>query len=306
MTAKVTIASLTYNHEAFIEQTLRGFVMQQANFAFEVLIADDCSTDGTRAIIRAYQEAYPEIIKPIFRESNIGMGKNCVDTLSRIKTPYMVCCEGDDYFIDPLKLQKQVDFLDAHPDCAICFHPVIEKWEDRSRGDTVIPLPEHRFHKTDLELDDLLAYPFLPTCACMYRWRFVDEDFRAVFPENIMPCDYFMHLLHAETGGIHYMDEIMAVYRKHGNGAWYVTPETQKNFWFKTGLGQIYFQQTLHGHFAGKREMDVLPAMTRCWYNLLLASLHKRDFTAVETFAAEQPALYEQLVNTLFATGYRA
>ena len=113
----VTIRCLTYNHEPYIRQCLEGFVMQKTNFRFEAIVHDDASTDGTAAIIREYAEKYPDIIKPIYETENQyskhdGSLRRIMDAHTHGK--YVAMCEGDDYWIDPLKLQKQVDFLEEH------------------------------------------------------------------------------------------------------------------------------------------------------------------------------------------------
>ena len=120
----VTILCLVYNHESYIRQCLEGFVMQKTNFRFEAIVHDDASTDGTAAIIREYAEKYPDIIKPIFEtENQYSKGDG---SLGRIMTAhthgkYVAICEGDDYWIDPLKLQRQVDFLEGNPEYVLTY-----------------------------------------------------------------------------------------------------------------------------------------------------------------------------------------
>lgn len=125
---KVSISCITYNHAPYIRQCLDGFLMQQCNFSFEVLIHDDASTDGTQDIIREYQEKYPDIIKPLLREENLyskgERGFNARFNCSRAKGKYIAICEGDDYWTDPLKLQKQVDFLEQHKELSFCSHNI--------------------------------------------------------------------------------------------------------------------------------------------------------------------------------------
>lgn len=122
----VSISCITYNHVQYIRQCLDGFLMQQTNFAFEVLIHDDCSTDGTTEIIKEYELMYPDIIKPIYeKENQYQQGKpsgSVVWNFPRAQGKYIAMCEGDDYWIDSLKLQKQVDFLDANPEYSFCCH----------------------------------------------------------------------------------------------------------------------------------------------------------------------------------------
>ena len=113
---KLSVICLTYNHEKFIRQALDGFVMQKTNFPFEVIVHDDASTDETAKIIREYEIKYPELIKPIYQKENLWQKgiptKNYI--YPKINGKYVALCEGDDYWTDPLKLQKQVDFLEAH------------------------------------------------------------------------------------------------------------------------------------------------------------------------------------------------
>lgn len=123
----VSICCLSYNHAPYIEKCLDGFLMQETDFDYEVLIHDDASIDGTDAIIREYASRYPNIIFPLYEEvnqySNGNMGKMDTDfNYNRAKGKYIAYCEGDDYWTDTKKLQKQVDFMEAHPDYSVCFH----------------------------------------------------------------------------------------------------------------------------------------------------------------------------------------
>lgn len=112
----VSVGMLTYNHEKYISQAIESILMQEVNFDYEIVIADDCSTDGTRDIIRSYYEKYPDIIHPIFNEVNLGGQKNANSIRTACKGKYRATLEGDDYWITTTKLQKQVDFLETHPD----------------------------------------------------------------------------------------------------------------------------------------------------------------------------------------------
>ena len=124
MEPKVTIVCITYNQEKYIKDAIESFLQQKTSFPFEVIISDDCSTDNTAGIIKEYAQKYPNLIKPIFREENLGVMKNFIDTLSQVKTKYAIVNEGDDYFSDENKLQIQYDFLEKNPQYSACFHPV--------------------------------------------------------------------------------------------------------------------------------------------------------------------------------------
>lgn len=219
---KLTILCVTYNQEKFVRQTLDSFVMQKTNFPFEAIIGDDCSTDGTIEILKEYAEKYPNIIKPIFREKNLGAAINSIDVGMRINSQYVAICEGDDYWTDENKLQKQVDFLDNNPDFSICFHNTRWFFEDGSAPDIIFPSKKQRFDKIVLGLEDLLKDNFISTNSVLYRWRFNDkEKFQDFYPPDILPGDWFIHLLHAQKGKIGFIDEVMGAYRMNSQGIWW-------------------------------------------------------------------------------------
>ncbi len=228
---RVSILCITYNHARFIRDALDGFVMQKTNFPFEVLIHDDASTDGTADIIREYATKYPDIIKPILQTENQwsrGVSISKVYQWPRIRGEYVAMNEGDDYWTDPYKLQRQVDFMDAHPDYSICFHPVRVVWDNGAHPDSIFPSPKHRFNKTTLELSDLLKHNFIQTNSVMYRWR---RDCINIYPDNILPGDWYWHLLHAQVGKIGFIPDVMSVYRRNDGGIW--TGAFETDAWFK-------------------------------------------------------------------------
>ena len=118
----VSIVTITYNHEPWISMAIEGVLMQKVSFPIEYIIAEDCSTDGTRKICEQYARKYPDIIKLLPSDKNYGAVKNEHRAFVAAKGKYIATCEGDDYWTDPLKLQKQVDFLEAHPEYSVTFH----------------------------------------------------------------------------------------------------------------------------------------------------------------------------------------
>lgn len=148
-TPLVSVCCITYNHAQFIRKCLDGFLMQKTNFPIEILIHDDCSTDGTTEIIREYEAKYPDLIFPLYEEENqYQQGKAAeIDFYNyrRARGKYIAYCEGDDYWTDPLKLQKQVDFMEANPEYSVCFHSFDEYYTrvgksrniDLSKGENI-------------------------------------------------------------------------------------------------------------------------------------------------------------------------
>lgn len=118
----VSVVLITYNHEKYIREAIEGILMQKTNFAFELIIGEDASIDSTREIVEEYAKKNPEIIKLLKSEKNIGMTKNYIRTLRAVTGVYIALCEGDDYWTDELKLQKQVDFMELYPQCTLCYH----------------------------------------------------------------------------------------------------------------------------------------------------------------------------------------
>ena len=171
----VSIFCLTYNHASYIRQCLDGFLMQKATFAYEVIINDDASTDGTTEIIREYEEKYPDIIKPIYHEENLYSkgergfwNRYC---LPKSKGKYIALCEGDDYWIDPLKLQKQVDFLEGHPEYSMCFHKAKVIYDVQpNKKSTLFENIEER----DYTIDELFLNWIVPTASIVCRRQFLD------------------------------------------------------------------------------------------------------------------------------------
>lgn len=118
----VSIVCITYNHEPYLRQALDGFLMQKCDFPFEIVLAEDCSTDGTREICREYAVKYPDVIHHVWSENNIGAVENEARAIRAAKGKYIALCEGDDYWTDAQKLQKQVDFMESHPEYSVTFH----------------------------------------------------------------------------------------------------------------------------------------------------------------------------------------
>lgn len=208
----LSVCLITYNHEAYIRQAIEGVLMQKVNFEWEFIIAEDCSTDGTRKIVEEYYAKYPELIKPILQEKNVGPGKNFIQLLSAAKGKYIAYFEGDDYWTDPDKLQKQVDFLEANPDFSICCH----RSESLNENTGVISLLP-KMGKSESTIEDLLRYNYILSLTIVVK-NYTLKGFIPHFWNKM--SDYGFHLSNAQFGKIKYLDDVMSVYRMHGAATW--------------------------------------------------------------------------------------
>ena len=158
----LSVCLITYNHEKYIRNAIEGVLMQKVDFEWELIIADDCSTDGTQAILNEYKNKYPDFIKLILQEKNVGPAKNHIELITTPKSKYIALCDGDDYWTDPLKLQKQVDFLETNKDYVLCFHEVkILKPDGSVVNDFITKVPEN--YETIETLARLGNYIHTPT-----------------------------------------------------------------------------------------------------------------------------------------------
>lgn len=236
MPPKVSVLMITYNQEQYIAQALDSVLMQECNFPFEIVIGEDYSTDNTRAICQEYQQKYPEIIRLLTPGNNLGMMRNFFSTFTECKGEYLTILEGDDFWTDPLKLQKQADFLDSNPDFSIVFARTEVFYQDDDRPGYEIP-PLDIWPYT---LENLLKINFIATCSVMYRQGLVTE-----FPAwlyRLEMLDWPLNVLHAQLGKVGFLDEKMAKYRIHAKST-YSSRKVLQNY-----LGMLKFYRTINVH----------------------------------------------------------
>lgn len=226
-TPLVSVCVITYNQEKYIGQCLEGVLMQKTSFPFEVVIGEDCSADNTRHIIRHFEEKYPDIIKPIYHHRNVGAARNHFEyCFTKITSPYIAICDGDDYWTDPDKLQKQVDFLEQHPECVLCFHRINSVDQD----DRIIQQQEPAEAPILYSWKDILHIS-IPTLAVVFRNR-IDQ-----FPPEIFQVksgDTFLFGMLSRYGGAADLGFVGAHYRKHAGGIY-------------SGKSQVeQYRQTIH------------------------------------------------------------
>jgi len=222
---KVSVALTTYRHAGFIADAIEGVLHQRPRFAYELIIGDDDSDDGTRDIVRDFARGYPDIITTILPDRNLGgEGKRLfARVLDACAGEYIAMLDGDDYWTAPDKLQRQVDFLDAHPECSMCFHNVRCVHEDGSRPATDVNTPDQ---KPFTGIDEALRNVFIASCSPMFR-----RDVLHPLPSwyfDVPWGDWPLYVLAAEQGRIGYIDDVMGVYRVHAGGMWSGLDEAQQ------------------------------------------------------------------------------
>ena len=205
----VSVVMITYGHEKYIRQAIEGVLMQQGDFDLELVIANDCSPDNTDAVVQDVLSHHSNAhwIRYVRHEKNIGMMPNFIFALQQATGKYIALCEGDDYWTDPYKLQKQIDFLETNPDYVLTFHKVkILRPDGNFVDDFITKIPEN--YQTIETLAQFGNYIHTPSL--VYR------NIIGVLPYEMMISpigDYFLYLILAQHGKLKYFEEEMAVYR---------------------------------------------------------------------------------------------
>jgi glycosyltransferase involved in cell wall biosynthesis len=205
---RVSVTVPTFNHGRWLAECLESVVRQEVNFTYEIIVADDASTDGiTPAIVAEYAARYPNLIVPLLREKNMGPGQNFLDLIRHARGEYIAHCDGDDLML-PGKLQRQVDFLDRNPDCAYVTHNmrIIDGETGRVIAERFLnrPIPA----KSDIDFLCLVG-AFFSHSSKMYRASAIVTRVR-----DRRMIDFHHHVEHASRGSIGYIDETLGVYRK--------------------------------------------------------------------------------------------
>lgn len=278
----VSIQCLVYNHEPYLRQCLDGFVMQKTNFRFEAVVHDDASTDGSAAIIREYAAKYPDIIKPIYETENQyskhdGSLRRIVNSALRGK--YVAMCEGDDYWIDPLKLQKQVDFLEAHPDYTLSCHRYKIYNEETKKLTLVANVNFDKFPLVSEYTFDLTSAFhkgwITKTLTCVYRRNAFDTSVSEKY-KYYRDVHLVYYLLSKGKGVCHSF--IGGVFRKNQHSTYNSLPDIDKvdvsqavynefyqithDLLFKKVLASLYVQKII------LKKRFILPKTRFEWYGL--------------------------------------
>ncbi len=206
----VSVCMITYNHELYIREAIEGVLIQKTDFPIELIIGEDSSTDNTRKIVKEYEEKYPEIIKAQYPEKNRGMMNNFLTVLQSAHGKYIALCEGDDYWTDPLKLQKQVDFLEENLEYSMCFHNAKLVYETSDKLYSAFK----KIEKRDYSGEEILKEWIIPTASVVFR----KDSWKPIYHPDFLFGDIILFLSLVENGKIRGLSEIMCIYRRHEGG----------------------------------------------------------------------------------------
>lgn len=219
----VSILCLTYNHENFISQALDSFLMQKTNFNIEIIVHDDASTDKTPQIVLQYYKKNSSVVVPILQNENQYSKSKRIMSLymfPKVRGKYIAICEGDDYWTDPYKLQKQVDYMENHSECSACIHAArkIDALSGSIKGEIRLSKKDENYDLTDA-IRGLGSNA--PTNSTLYRTKLNEKiiNIEEQLP-NTGVSDNLNMIIYAMFGTIHYMDQIMSVYRVGVPGSW--------------------------------------------------------------------------------------
>lgn len=220
----VSICCWTYNHERFIKKAIDGFLMQKTNFIFEIIIGDDFSTDETRKICFGYKEKLLDKIKILERGSNVGASANSISVLNEARGKYLALCDGDDFWTDPHKLQKQVDEMEKNKNCDLSFHPAIIL---NSNGEKKGILANYGKRARVFKTKDVILGngDFCPSSSVVFKKTLLSK--MPDFYFNSFIGDYPLQIFGSLNGGVLYLPDCMSAYRSNIDGSW---SQKQNNF----------------------------------------------------------------------------
>ena len=274
---KVSVCVVTYNQKEYIRECLQSIVDQETDFNFEVIVADDFSTDGTRDIVREFAKNYPRIVKPIFHKSNIGPFKNFLFVHEQATGEYVAHIDGDDFML-PSKLSIQVEELDKNQDCTVCVHEV-RRFDQRNNQ--YLPFnPKKIPRKSDLRFL-LMNLPFFTHSSKMYR----AECHKDLELDSGKFLDCYLHVHHALNGSILYLINVLGVYRENTglstnqddiNNSFYQSPNPE--------MVKLCIDAIEYASRAGIEEKFLKKAKAKKYFDFAYCYLMAKDYERFQTF----------------------
>ena len=271
----VSIRTSTYNHGPYIKQCIEGVLMQKTSFPFEYIIGEDFSTDETREIVFEYAKKYPQIIRVVTADYNVGSKANGQRCIRRSRGKYMAICEGDDYWTDPLKLQKQVDFLEANDEYGLVYSKVrvfVQKNQKMALS---------LFGSQISSYEQLLLVNTIPTLTACFRTIYLLEYIKIEEMHNKLLGDYPLWLYIASKSKLKFIDEVVGVYRKLESSASHSKSYSKQLSFIQSGVDiQLWFAQNSNLK-DNVREKILLKYYVDAFYLLLLTHNYKEAYRAL-------------------------
>ncbi|MDP3921147.1 MAG: glycosyltransferase [Candidatus Omnitrophota bacterium] len=264
-TPLVSIICTSYNHSKFIEEALDSFLIQKTTFPFEIIVFDDASTDSTQEIIEGYVKKYPNLFVPLLQKENLWQDRGVSGTVTvaypNARGRYMAMCDGDDYWTDPLKLQKQVDYLDKFSEVSLCFHNAEIVNEEGSFVGDFHPGPDSQF----LDARYIISQGWrIATASMMFRSKYLKQNMPS-WLKYAPSGDYALHLLLSHYGYLYGLKDKMSVYRNNPNGLH--VEFGKRMFFLKSGLKLLDdFDKETKGEYWS----SIQKAKIRLWFRWLI------------------------------------
>lgn len=216
---RLSVSIVTYQQADYVRQALDSVLLQRTDFPIEIVVGDDASTDGTREVLRDIAAEHPHRVRLLLHERNLGDRglSNFMSTVEASRGEYIAFLDGDDYWTDPYKLQRQVDFLDAHPECALCAHRVVHLWDDGSTELSIRPFFHDAQEASVHDVGELMVENFAPKISTVVRQRTVSELPDWYRHTRIASADWLFNVLAGRLGRIGYFSETMAMHRKRAD-----------------------------------------------------------------------------------------
>ncbi|WP_151087658.1 glycosyltransferase family 2 protein [Hymenobacter baengnokdamensis] len=281
----VSVMMVTYNQEAYIEAALDSVLVQQVDFNYEIVVGEDYSTDQTRAILRRYEQSHADRIRVLWREKNLGVSRNWDATMHQCRGTYVALLEGDDYWTNPHKLQKQVDFLEANPDFSFCFHNARVLYEGGGAPPASHQMTQEQ--KPEFTLFDVTGEWHIATGSVVYRRALMLELPEWIHQSVVVDLPLFAIL--GNKGRIGFLNEEMSIYRVNSGGV----TQTAKKEAFLLGLIRMYKNLDQHLAFIQHRNFMIKIADA---YQALASSLNTQ-----ERYSEARPYLLQALRSRLAA-----
>lgn len=279
----VSVVCTTYNHEIFIDDAIRGFLIQKTRFPFEIIIHDDASTDDTASVVKRYADAYPSLIRPVLQQKNLySQGVlMMLHAAGYANGDLIAYCEGDDYWIAADKLQTQVEAMAEHPECEISFHSAV-----KTAKEIPFDLPYCKRRQGDGPIDVRAIIrcggSYMPTAAMMIRKSFFERIAQddSGFYQKYLDA-YFFQIFCSLSGGAYYIDRSLSVYRSFAEGSWTEKSQLDAEFYIRWSLHHLVRMQEANRKTASKYDAEFQYAIKRAYLSFLNninIDVHRREY----------------------------